>query len=342
LIEDSYVGAFFIGIPDNTPVAIDSLVPGYFDYWSARENISESLTYNLVLRRTGVMENTKGYKGGMEIGWNIAVDAVHSIITISNSRLNKLIISYPEGEPAFVSDLVTRQPVSFDLNNIHLVNTEIQTQWGIFMNGGPAEIINSEGLFIFMTGGDADIIVFNSEVGEIDPRNYTGTLIYENCTWLGGYEIFDSSHIKITGNVRMLPTVPIFDQSSTGDSFEEDKRIFQGVLSLLYIARRQNARDAGMGIVEMERLLGCPQEHLEFHVWYLKEKGWLERLENGKLAISSDGIDKVVDGDLMLRKDRMLTDGAGTDEQEGPIEESARTPRASLESNLDWNVRPDY
>lgn len=101
----------------------------------------------------------------------------------------------------------------------------------------------------------------------------------------------------------------IFDQSSATDSFEEDKRIFQGILSLLYISRRQDAINAGMGIVELERLLGCPQEHLEFHVWYLKEKGWLVRMENGKLAISSDGIDKVVDGDLMLRKDRLLGEG---------------------------------
>ena len=215
LVEDSYVGAFFIGIPDSTPIVIDSLIPGYFEYWSARESIYDGLAYNLVLKRTEVMENTKGYKGGMEIGWNIPVNALNTFVTISNSRLNKLIIGYPKDEPAFLSDLVIGQPVSFDLNNIHLINTEIQTQWGIFMEGGPAEIINSEGLFIFMTGGSGDILVFNSEVGEIDPRDYTGTLIYENSTWLGGYEIFDNSHIKIIGNVRMLPTVPIFDASST-------------------------------------------------------------------------------------------------------------------------------
>ena len=161
------------------------------------------------------MENTKGYKGGMEIGWNIAVDALSTIVTISDSKLNKLLIGFADGEPAFISDLVLRQPTNFDLNNIHVVNTEIQTQWGVFMTGGPAEIINSEGLFIFMTGGSADILVANSDVGEIDPRNYTGTLIYENSTWHSGYEIFENSHIKIRGSVRMLPTAPIFDQTST-------------------------------------------------------------------------------------------------------------------------------
>jgi hypothetical protein len=215
LFEDCLVGAFFIAIPIGIPVVIDSLRPGYFDYWSVKESISDSITYNLVLRRTEVQENTKGFKGGVEIGWNIAVDALKSYITISNSKLHKLIIGFPDNEPAYLSNLVTRKPMNFDLNNIHLVNTEVQTQWGVFMNGGPAEIIESEGLFIFMTGGDADIHVFDSEVGEIDPRKYSGTLIFENSTWLGGYEIFDSSEIKIRGSVRMLPTVPIFDKTST-------------------------------------------------------------------------------------------------------------------------------
>ena len=68
LIEDSYVGAFWIDIPGNIPVVIDSLQYGYFDYWSARESISDSLSYNLVLRRTEVIGNTKGYIGGIELG----------------------------------------------------------------------------------------------------------------------------------------------------------------------------------------------------------------------------------------------------------------------------------
>jgi len=215
LFEDSFIGAFFIGIPDSVPVVIDSLQPGYFDYWSAQESITDHLSYNLILKRTEVKENTMGYKGGVEIGWNIAVDALKANITISNSKLHKMLLGFPDKVPATLSNLVTREPMNFDLNNIHMINTEVQTQWGVFMEGGPANIIDSEGLFIFMTGGDADIHVFNSEVGEIDPRNYSGTLIFENSTWSGGYEIWDSSKIKIQGSVRMMPTVPIFDQSST-------------------------------------------------------------------------------------------------------------------------------
>jgi hypothetical protein len=47
----------------------------------------------------------------------------------------------------------------------------------------------------------------------------------------------------------------------------------------------------GIRNFELERLLGCPAEHLEFHVWYLKEKGWINRTETGTLAITVEGVD---------------------------------------------------
>jgi hypothetical protein len=64
----------------------------------------------------------------------------------------------------------------------------------------------------------------------------------------------------------------------------------------------------------MERLLGCPSEHLEFHIWYLRQKNWIERLENGLLAITAAGVDKVIEqNNIMLRSDRLLAEKvAGT------------------------------
>jgi len=64
------------------------------------------------------------------------------------------------------------------------------------------------------------------------------------------------------------------------------------VLSLLYVKCRQNVRDPGIGEFELERLSGCPAEHLEFHIWYLKEKGWIRKTENGTLAITVEGVDR--------------------------------------------------
>ncbi len=96
-----------------------------------------------------------------------------------------------------------------------------------------------------------------------------------------------------------------FSTITAGDA-DEDKKICQGILSLLFSARRADASRAGIGIVEIEKLLGIPEKHLEFHIWYLKEKGWIQRNENGGFAITVNGVDNVLDNNLLLRKDRFL------------------------------------
>jgi curved DNA-binding protein CbpA len=102
----------------------------------------------------------------------------------------------------------------------------------------------------------------------------------------------------------------IFEEASASEGAEADRRMQQGVISLLYIARRRDTDDPGMGIFELERLLGCPEKHLEFHMWYLKEKGWIQRTDTGGFAITASGVDAVTEKDLLLRKDRLLTAAA--------------------------------
>jgi curved DNA-binding protein CbpA len=98
----------------------------------------------------------------------------------------------------------------------------------------------------------------------------------------------------------------IAEEASHSDGFKDDNRIRQGVLSLLYVARRQDASNPGMGIMELERLLGCAEHIMAFHIWYLKEKKWVQRTDTGEFTITADGVDKVAEHDLMLRKDRLL------------------------------------
>jgi len=100
----------------------------------------------------------------------------------------------------------------------------------------------------------------------------------------------------------------IFGETSASDDIEIDRRIQQGILSLLYTRRRREPAHPGMGSVEIERLLGVPEQHLEFHIWYLKEKGWIERSDTGKFAISVSGVEAVIEKNLFIRNDRVLTE----------------------------------
>jgi hypothetical protein len=51
-------------------------------------------------------------------------------------------------------------------------------------------------------------------------------------------------------------------------------------------------------------------------MWYLKAKGWVERLDTGLLAITALGVDQVEQGRLRLRNDHMLKAGGVTPEAE--------------------------
>ena len=87
----------------------------------------------------------------------------------------------------------------------------------------------------------------------------------------------------------------IFDQASVGDEVAADRRVRSSILQLFYAARRRDPDHPGLGVYDLERLLGCPEDHIKFHVWYLKENGWVQRLENGMLAITATGVDRALD-----------------------------------------------
>jgi len=113
----------------------------------------------------------------------------------------------------------------------------------------------------------------------------------------------------VTYEENRSTTLKIFEQTTNPESYDGDKRVFEGLLSILYTSRRRDADKCGVGIVQLERLLACPSKHLEFHIWYLREKGWVERLENGMFAITAAGCDRVMEQDgMFLRKDRLLSD----------------------------------
>jgi curved DNA-binding protein len=98
----------------------------------------------------------------------------------------------------------------------------------------------------------------------------------------------------------------LFDEASPSEGVDADRRIQRGILSLLYVTRRRDASNPGVGIMELERLLGCPEKHMEFHIWYLKEKGWIKRTDAGGFAITAEGVDSAIEQDILLRKDRLL------------------------------------
>ena len=103
-------------------------------------------------------------------------------------------------------------------------------------------------------------------------------------------------------------------KASNGSGSSEDNRIRNTVLSVLYIDRRNNPEGSSVGVWQLEKLMGWPEKTLDFHVWYLKQKGLIERTDSGGYAITVSGIDVVEENELVLGKDRLLTGEGVTSE----------------------------
>ncbi|MBI1353517.1 MAG: DnaJ domain-containing protein [Acidobacteria bacterium] len=83
----------------------------------------------------------------------------------------------------------------------------------------------------------------------------------------------------------------IFEKPSGAEGIEAERRMRSGILSALYAKKRTDPEGQGMMLREIEDLLGCPREHLQFPFWYLRRKGLIEGPQNGRYEITLDGVD---------------------------------------------------
>jgi len=129
----------------------------------------------------------------------------------------------------------------------------------------------------------------------------------------------------------------LVSEVGSGTAFSDDRETRESLLSLLYVQRRRDTRHPGLSDYDMARLLGKPFELVEFHVWYLKAKGWVERLDTGQLAISAVGADQVEKNQLRLRNDHLLTAGGAA-----PGDAEGRTTRSGTADLLVFPKNPDF
>ncbi|MEJ5357989.1 MAG: J domain-containing protein [Desulfobacterales bacterium] len=81
--------------------------------------------------------------------------------------------------------------------------------------------------------------------------------------------------------------------AAPGPDGARDRQIRHALLSLLYIERRNDPEKGSIGLWQMGQLLDLPEKAIEFHAWYLKEKGLIERTDAGGFAITASGVDAI-------------------------------------------------
>ena len=116
---------------------------------------------------------------------------------------------------------------------------------------------------------------------------------------------------------------------------DDDRRVQRWILSILYKLRRRDPDNPGMGEYEMENHLEAAEGQLDFHLWYLREKGWTTRTDTGQWAITVEGVDWIIKEDQLLRKDRLIGDGRKGDSPGDPSESPDDETREALPPRQD-------
>jgi curved DNA-binding protein CbpA len=132
--------------------------------------------------------------------------------------------------------------------------------------------------------------------------------------------------------------LPIFELKDFvyGLTGEVNRRL--GVLSLLYNRRRSSQDAPGLSVLDLEKRMAFPREHLNFAMWYLKAKGYVRQEDNSDCGITAEGIDFIESHsstDELVK--RMIHAGpdAGTQFTDEPgVRESSRSePEATADKH---------
>ena len=81
------------------------------------------------------------------------------------------------------------------------------------------------------------------------------------------------------------------DAATPENNFQMEAQTRLAVLEVLYTSRRLDPQGPGVFHLDLEGMTGRPREHLAFTIWYLGQKGLVERGDNSRLGITAKGVD---------------------------------------------------
>jgi curved DNA-binding protein len=119
---------------------------------------------------------------------------------------------------------------------------------------------------------------------------------------------YDAAYSIATGYVFGLEEEAGEEQFALSDADAHKK-----ILMFLYKRRREQAQDPGVGRYFVKEILNCSEENFDFHVWYLKEKGFIVTTEQGTIAITIEGVDQVISMSRTTMRQKLLIEQSGTD-----------------------------
>lgn len=98
-----------------------------------------------------------------------------------------------------------------------------------------------------------------------------------------------SYDLNRNASLRSIWSVFRDSQPVTGLAGERRKR--QGILAALFQKRAAEPRAPAMTIFELEHVLSVTREQVEFTLWYLRERAFVNRSDDNRFQITAQGVD---------------------------------------------------
>jgi hypothetical protein len=92
-------------------------------------------------------------------------------------------------------------------------------------------------------------------------------------------------------HLRQEQPIAVFELREFLEGIDAEANRRLGMLTLLYSRRRMDTDRPGLSLLELERLMAIPREHLTFTVWFLKEKSYLRVGANSDYQITAEGVE---------------------------------------------------
>src|SRR5262245_45934812 len=79
--------------------------------------------------------------------------------------------------------------------------------------------------------------------------------------------------------------------SNAEHDFDLEQRVRLTVLEVLYTRRRTDSHSDGLTLLDLEKLTGRAREQLEFTMWYLNNRKFVQRSDSSLFVITAEGVD---------------------------------------------------
>ena len=109
------------------------------------------------------------------------------------------------------------------------------------------------------------------------------------------HRVLSNMELRAAHDIQLIEEnhvrVRIFDSLESTQGVQAEIRKRHGVLRLLYTHRMMNPINPSLRGRDFVEMLGCPLEHLEFALWFLKENKYLLRGDNNSFEITWQGVE---------------------------------------------------